>query len=642
VSREPVAAPPPAAPSPAGDDRVLAALRQHWGYAAFRPLQREAVDAALAGRDVLLVLPTGGGKSLCYQLPAVCGRALVLVVSPLIALMDDQVAGAREAGLRAAALHSNLDDERRRRAFTGAVRGELDLLYVSPERLAVGDLIDQLAPRLGLLAVDEAHCVSHWGHDFRPEYRQLAPLFDRVPAATRMALTATATPQVQDDIVAQLGLRDPLRLVGHPDRPNLVYRAHPRAEGLKQILDVVRRHPGAGGIVYALTRKDTERISDGLRKAGVDARAYHAGIEAAERARVQDDFVNERLQVVVATIAFGMGIDRSNVRFVVHASLPRSLEHYQQESGRAGRDGLPADCVLLASAGDLFRHRQLAQLDGPLAPERKIALDRQLAAIGRFAVAPVCRHRILVEHFGHEVAHGPEGCGACDVCLGETAELPAAEALETARKIISAAWRCGNSFGAAYVADVLRGQDSERLRRYGHEKLSVFGLLAATPEGAVRSWIDQLVVQGFLEIRDKEGFPLLAMTEAGRELCRAEGVVRLGRFEQRPPAGKGKSAGRGAAKADRAAQEEALGAEGAELFDRLRALRRLIAERLRVPPYVVFSDATLRDMALLRPRDESELLSVKGVGEHKRERYGAAFLAVLGGGAPEAAAGLVA
>ena len=612
-------------------DAPAEALRQRWGFTAFRPLQREAIEAALSGRDTLLVLPTGGGKSLCYQLPAVCGRALVLVVSPLIALMDDQVAGAREAGLRAAALHSNLDEKRRRRAFADAVRGELELLYVSPERLAVGDLIEALAPRIGLFAVDEAHCVSHWGHDFRPEYRQLAPLFDKVPAAARMALTATATPQVRQDIAVQLGLRGPLELVGHPDRPNLVYRAHPRGDGLRQILDVVRRHSGAGGIVYALTRKDTERIAEGLRGRGVDARPYHAGMEAAERERVQGDFVNERLQVVVATIAFGMGIDRSNVRFVVHAHLPRSLEHYQQESGRAGRDGLSADCVLLASAGDLFRHRHLALRDGPLPPERRAALERQLADIGRFAVAPVCRHRVLAEHFGFTLEGGPAGCGACDVCLGETAELPAEEALVTARKIISAAWRCGNSFGAAHVAEVLRGGDSEKARRFGHDRLPVFGLLAGTPAAAVRSWVDQLVVQGYLEIREKEGLPLLAMTEEGRRLCREDGPVRLGRFEDRPRAEKGRRAAKAAGKADRAAQEEILGEEGAELFERLRALRRLIAERLGVPPYVVFSDATLRELALLRPRDGAELLLVKGVGEHKRGRYGAAFLALLAG-----------
>lgn len=286
------------------------ALKRHWGYDSFRPLQEEAVAAALAGRDALLVLPTGGGKSLCYQLPAACGVGTVLVVSPLIALMDDQVAGAREAGLRAAALHSNLEEARRRRAFGEAVRGELDLLYVSPERLAVGDLLDQVAPRLGLLAVDEAHCVSHWGHDFRPEYRQLAPLFDRAATVPRMALTATATPQVQEDIVAQLGLREPVRLLGHPDRPNLVYRAAPRTDGTAQVLRAVARHAGEGGIVYALTRRETERLAEALRKAGVDARPYHAGLPADERERVQSDFVNERLAVVVATVAFGMGIDR--------------------------------------------------------------------------------------------------------------------------------------------------------------------------------------------------------------------------------------------------------------------------------------------------------------------------------------------
>jgi ATP-dependent DNA helicase RecQ len=417
-----------------------------------------------------------------------------------------------------------------------------------------------------------------------------------------------------------------------------VYRSHPRAEGARQILDVVRRYPGQGGIIYALTRKDTEKIAEALRKARVDARAYHAGMDAAERAKVQDDFVNERLQVVAATIAFGMGIDRSNVRYVIHAHLPRSLEHYQQESGRAGRDGLPAECVLLTSAGDLFRHRRMAQLDGPLAPERRVALDRQLAGIGRFAVAPVCRHRILVEHFGHELESGPAGCGACDVCLGETSELPAEEALTTARKIISAAWRCGNSFGAAHVAEVLRGGDSEKVRRFGHERLSVFGLLASVPEGAVRSWIDQLVIQGYLEIRDKDGFPLLAMTEAGRTLCQEEAPVRLGRFEERPRAGKAKGSG----KAARAAHEETLGAAGTVLFERLRTLRRLIAERLHVPPYVVFSDATLRDLVLVRPLDADQLLLVKGIGEHKRDRYGAPFLALLAGEEPEAAAQLLA
>jgi ATP-dependent DNA helicase RecQ len=607
------------------------ALKRHWGFDAFRPLQAEAVDAAIAGRDCLLIMPTGGGKSLCYQLPAACGVGTVLVVSPLIALMDDQVAAAREAGLRAAALHSNLEEEARRRTFGEAVRGGLDLLYVSPERFVAGDLLERLAPHLGLVAVDEAHCVSHWGHDFRPEYRQLAPLLDRLGGVPRMALTATATPQVQEDIRVQLGLRAPEILVGHPDRPNLVYRAYPRIEGTRQVIGAVKRHPGEGGIVYALTRKETERLAEALRAAGVDARAYHAGLDAETRAEVQEAFVRERLAVVVATIAFGMGIDRSNVRFVVHANLPKSIEHYQQESGRAGRDGLPAECVLLSSAADLAMHRALALRDGELPPERRVALERQLADIGRFAVAPVCRHRVLAEHFGHTLEQGPGGCGACDVCLGETAELPAEEALVTAQKIISAVWRTDNRFGAGHVVDVLRGASSEKITRFGHERLSVFGLLAAASAPAVRAWIDQLIVQGFLEIAEKERMPILRFTEAGRALCRNEGAVRLSRFDVQwrwLKKERGRAAAGGAARAGAGAGVSYTD-EQEELFERLRVLRRQLAEEQHVPPYVVFSDAALRDMTLLRPRNEDEFLLVKGVGEQKLRRYGAAFLAVI-------------
>ncbi len=613
------------------------ALRRHWGFPSFRPLQLEAVEAALGGRDALVVMPTGGGKSLCYQVPAACGIGTVMVVSPLIALMDDQVSAAREAGLRAAALHSNLDEAGKRGAFAAAARGELDLLYVSPERLAIGDLVDRMARVLGLVAIDEAHCVSHWGHDFRPEYRQLAPLLERAAGVPRMALTATATQEVREDISSQLGLRSPLRLVGHPDRPNLVYRVHPRTDGARQVLDAVRRHPGEGGIVYALTRKETERLAEALCRAGIDARPYHAGLDAATRRRVQDDFVNERLAVVTATIAFGMGIDRSNVRFVVHANMPRSIEHYQQESGRAGRDGLPAECVLLASAADLGMHRTLAGKDGELPPERQAALNRQLAGIGRFAVAPVCRHRLLAEHFGHPLDLGPGGCGACDVCLGETAEIPAEDALVVARKILSAAWRCENRFGVSHVVDVLRGSASEKISRHGHDRLSVFGILADIPSRTVRSWVDQLIVQGFLEIREQERMPLLGITEAGRALCRNGGTVRLGRFVERKTAvGKRRAAKTGTARsrAAEAGEPAEYTDEQETLFQRLRVLRMLLAARQGVPPYVVFSDAVLRDMTVLRPRDGEGFLQVRGVGDQKLRRYGTPFLAVLNGADP--------
>ncbi len=607
---------------------IREALRRHWGYDTFKPLQREAVEAALAGRDGLVVLPTGGGKSLCYQLPAAVGEGLVLVVSPLIALMDDQVAAAREAGLAADAFHSNIEAAHRGAAWRRLTRGESRLVYVSPERLLAGDLLSAVGDRLSLVAVDEAHCVSHWGHEFRPEYRRLREVLDRFPDVPRMALTATATPEVRDDIVAGLGLREPLLLVGHPDRPNLVYRAIPRGDRAGQSLAVIRRHPGAGGIVYALTRRDVERLAAGFARAGVSCAAYHAGLPAEERRRVQEDFVAERLAVVVATVAFGMGIDRSNVRFVVHAGTPRSVEHYQQESGRAGRDGLPAECTLLFSVSDLVLHRALSESDGPLPPDRRRAVDRQLRDIGRYAAAPVCRHRLLSEHFdapypaGENGSASAAGCDACDVCLGETRGLPDDEALVTAKKVLSAAWRAEGRYGTGYVVRLLAGRGDERIRQNGHDELRVFGILRDAGEPAIRWWVDQLVVQGFLEVVEERDFPLLRITPAGKALCRDEGTVRLGAPPTRPARRRTASWARG----DAAGPPPDMA-----LFERLRELRRRLAAEQGVPPYVVFHDATLAEMAAVRPRTLEALRAVKGVGEHKLERYGAAFLEAMAG-----------
>ncbi len=606
-------------------------LKKRWGYDTFKPLQKEAVNAALSGRDCLVVLPTGGGKSLCFQLPAAMGKGLVLVVSPLIALMDDQVAAAREAGFAADALHSNLKVGPKREVYQHLADGTTELLYVSPERLLTGDLYAAIAPRLILAAVDEAHCVSHWGHEFRPEYRRLTEALDLFPKAARMALTATATPIVQDDIRAQLGLRDPAVLIGHPDRPNLIYRAFPRRDQLKQVLEVVKRHPGEGGIVYAQTRKDVERLAAGLKKEGVSCSPYHAGLNAEDRRKAQEDFVSERLDVIVATIAFGMGIDRSNVRYVVHANTPRSVEHYQQESGRAGRDGLPADCTLLFSASDLAAHRWLAKKDATLSAERERALESQLRAIGRYAVAPVCRHNLLSEHFSAPYPPdgqpaGEEGCGACDVCLGETKGLSEEEARLTAKKVLSAAWRAEGRYGTGYVVNLLLGRPNDRMTGNGHDLLKVFGILKEAGEPAVRSWIDQLIVQGYLEVTEENEYPLLRITAEGRALCQDKGEVKLG-LPVPPKAGKKK------AKVFKKAEKAGLTFQEADkdLFEKLRALRRSVADKAGIPPYVICHDTVLIEMASGKPSTQEELLAMKGMGEKRVNKYGQLFLDVIAG-----------
>lgn len=608
------------------------ALQKFWGFSKFRPLQREAVSAVLEGRDALVVLPTGGGKSLCYQLPAACGIGLVLVVSPLIALMDDQVAAANEIGLVAGALHSQTTEKVRRKIFADLHAGTLDLLYVSPERLVGGGLFDLIRPNLGLFAVDEAHCVSHWGHEFRPEYRQLGTLFADFAGIPRLALTATATPQVQQDINDQLGLRQPSCLIGHPDRPNLIYRSFPRHDQSSQVIEVIRRHHGEGGIVYAQTRKEVDRLAKTLLKAGVSCAPYHAGLPATVRAAAQDDFVHERLDVIVATIAFGMGIDRSNVRYVIHANTPKSIEHYQQESGRAGRDGEPAECVLLFSVGDLVTHKMLSCREEGLSPTRRRVIERQLSEIGRFAISPVCRHRLLAEHFGKPYPaenssladSSVAGCSACDVCLGETQALPNEEALLIAQKIISAVFRTENRFGAGYVAKVLLGTTDERISSNGHDQLRVFGLLKGTPEKAIRAWIDQLVVQGHLVVTDGQ-YPLLQVTQAGLKVCKGTEPVRLGHPVARSLAKKTK----------KAAAADALGATEAPLFENLRRLRLLIARQLGLPPYMVFADSVLISLSILKPSEIEALREIKGIGDHKRDRYGQAFLAVIAGADPE-------
>jgi ATP-dependent DNA helicase RecQ len=595
-----------------------AVLARYWGYTSFRPLQQQAMEAVLAGRDSVMVLPTGGGKSLCFQAPALVRPGLALVVSPLISLMKDQVDSLTANGVPAACFNSSLPADERASVLQGIREGRYRLLYVSPERLAsensesfVGNLTRS---GVGFIAVDEAHCISQWGHDFRPEYRQLARLRQAFPGVSLHAYTATATARVRGDIAAQLALREPLELVGSFDRPNLIYRVLSRAQLKRQILDVLGRHRGHAGIIYCTSRREVDALAAWLSDTGVRAVPYHAGLSDVERSRNQDAFLDEHADVVVATVAFGMGIDRSDVRFVVHAGAPQSLEHYQQESGRAGRDGLEAECVLLYSTADFLKWRVMLERNGELTEARR-GLLRDME---RYAASVGCRHKHLLGYFGERDPRAE--CGACDYCLDELEAVP--EPVVVARKVLSCVARVGQRFGAAHVTNVLRGTETDQVMSRGHAALTTFGLLRDATVPEVRGYIEQLVAHRLLRQTDDE-YPVLALTDSGVALMKSPSAVPdlvLAR-QRRPVAGR----------APKRAQIETESWENVDrdLFERLRALRLEIARSRGVPPYVIFHDTTLREMARLKPRSLSALLGVKGVGARKAEDLGEAFVAVI-------------
>jgi len=599
-------------------ETLLQILEKYWGYTEFRPLQQDAMEAVLAHRDSVVVMPTGGGKSLCFQAPALVHDGMAVVISPLISLMKDQVDTLVGNGVPAALFNSSLSGGEKSRIAAGIRQGEYRLLYVSPERL-VGDggdgflsLLSQA--RVSFVAVDEAHCISQWGHDFRPEYRQLGRLRELLPDVSVHAYTATATARVRRDIAAQLSLRQPHEFVGSFDRPNLVYRVLPRASLKKQLLDVLARHRAEAGIIYCTSRREVDALAAWLTETGIPALPYHAGLSDGERAANQDAFISERVDVVVATVAFGMGIDRSNVRFVVHAGSPRSLEHYQQESGRAGRDGLEAECLLIYSGADFMRWRTMLERSGEL-NEGNTTLLRQME---RYASGVGCRHRHLSGYFGDQLAHG--SCAACDVCLDELEA--AVSPITLARKILSCVVRVGQRFGAMHVANVLRGHASEQVVARGHDKLSTFALLSDASVAELRGYIEQLCGAGFLQQTD-ETYPVLALTARGLRLLKDEASapeLRLAR--QRAPT-------RNEPRTRSRAEAESWQDVDRDLFERLRAVRLGVARERGVPPYVIFHDATLREMARLRPTSVSELLHVKGIGARKAEDLGDLFLDVI-------------
>ena len=591
-------------------------LKKYWGFTSFQLLQEETINSVLSSRDSLTMLPTGGGKSLCFQLPALLMEGMAVVISPLISLMKDQVDGLVDMDIAAACLNSSMKVTERREIIKQVRAGEIKLLYISPERLVMESTTELLqSVKVSFFVIDEAHCISHWGHDFRADYRHLDIIKNVFGAVSVHAFTATATTPVQRDIVQQLKLESPDLHIGPVDRPNLIYRVAMRANLIKQITDILKRHPEEPGIIYCLRRKDVDRVSVELTSLDIKNVPYHAGLSDRDRHLNQERFISEEVDIVVATIAFGMGIDRSNIRFVLHAAMPKTIEHYQQETGRAGRDGLPSHCYLLYGGGDFHTHSSF--LDE--SPNRDSMLEK-LRFMYNFCSCPRCRHREVVTYFGQE--YEPASCDACDYCLGEVEMVE--DPLTMGQKVLSCVYRVNYGepigFGAGYIASVLKGSSTERLKNNRHHELSTFGLMSSETLFFIRFMIEQLVGQGFLR-RDTE-YQSLALTQDGRDLLKGTTIPALAK----PLVTKKKKE---IAKKRRKKREEEWAGIDRELFKRLREKRRELAAEKGVPPFIIFGDRSLKDMALIKPLTREDFTSVYGVGERKLERYWEPFTEVI-------------
>ncbi len=590
-------------------DDLLLTLKTTFGYGAFRPLQREIIEAALADQDVFALLPTGGGKSLCFQLPALLRPGLTVVVSPLIALMKDQVDQLQAAGVAATYLNSTLSADEARSRLSGLHRGEWRLLYVAPERLMLDNWQANLKGwNVTALAIDEAHCISEWGHDFRPEYRQITKLRDLLPGVPVMALTATATGRVRDDIIKHLRLTGPHTFVASFNRPNLSYRVIPKDQPAKQIINFVRTRETESGIIYCASRATAERVAESLAGRGFLARPYHAGLDAAERSRNQELFLRDETRIICATIAFGMGINKPNVRWVIHHDLPKNIEGYYQETGRAGRDGLPGDCLLLFSAGDIAKQTHF--LDEITNAHEQTIARAQLRQIVHYAESSSCRRAELLDYFGEKFPL--DNCGACDNCL-EPRETY--DGTLVAQKFLSCVYRIAQnssfSVGMNHLTEVLTGADTEKIRKWGHDRLTTYGIGKDLGRPHWAHIGRELMRLGYLAVAEGE-FATLELTPAGRTVLLARTPITLTKPMDLP-------------KAKRSARREGDITCDEILFERLRTLRKRLADERQVPAYIIFGDATLRQMARAYPVQLKTLEGITGVGEKKRAEFGGIF-----------------
>lgn len=590
------------------DANWLKLLKQYFGFSGFRPLQQEIISDVLAGKDVFALLPTGGGKSLCFQMPALIRPGLVLVVSPLIALMKDQVDALQASGIAATFLNSSLDAAESRERLSKLRMGQYRLLYVAPERLMLeGFLRDLQEWNVNLIAIDEAHCISEWGHDFRPEYRQLEKLRALFPSVPFLALTATATTRVRGDIVTQLKLHEPRCYVASFNRPNLTYRIFPKNQTFDQILDFLKSRPNDSGIIYCQARKTAENVAEKLRENKIAAKPYHAGLTNEERAKHQESFLRDQTRVMCATIAFGMGINKPNVRFVIHYDLPKNIEGYYQETGRAGRDGLPGECHLYFSAGDIVKYSQFID-ERP--DEEQVIAREQLQQIVHYAESSGCRRRALLEYFGETFTH--ENCGGCDNCLSPRDTFDGTIA---AQKFLSCLYRIAErghpSMGLNHIVAVLTGGETDAIRKWGHKKLSTYGIGTEHHRAEWQAIGRELTRLGY--IRQSSGqFTTLELTQEGRSLLRDRRKITL--TKPMAVATKQKVSRVGDISCDEL------------LFEKLRQLRRRLAEERNVPSYIVFSDVSLRQMARYYPTDSVAFSEISGVGDKKLDEFGRAFM----------------